>query len=230
MNIQVLATGSTGNCYILRSGENSLLLELGINYKKMLKGSHFNLPKTAIVSHLHGDHSRFIAEFMNHGGEVFALDSVFCTYNLENHAKANVIKHGDTFAIEGFQVACFEVQHSVENLCFLIADEDDILFFFTDTSGMWYRPKGVTKMLAECNYSMETLDYEANDQHLNSTQEHMSLEDLVLFFKDADMSECEEIILIHGSQTNGDSELFKNTVEKETGIVTKIALKNGGLD
>ena len=41
--IKVLATGSSGNCYIIQAGEEKLVLECGIDYKSILKGLNYSI-------------------------------------------------------------------------------------------------------------------------------------------------------------------------------------------
>lgn len=43
--IKVLASGSTGNSYIIQAEEEILLLECGINFKEIKQGLDFDLSK-----------------------------------------------------------------------------------------------------------------------------------------------------------------------------------------
>ncbi|MZK62262.1 MBL fold metallo-hydrolase, partial [Clostridium beijerinckii] len=71
--IKVLASGSTGNCYIVQAGDEILLLECGINFKNIKQGLGFDLSKVkgCLVTHEHKDHSKAINEVMKAGIDVY---------------------------------------------------------------------------------------------------------------------------------------------------------------
>lgn len=53
--LKVLASGSSGNCYIVQAGEEKLILECGIGYKEILKGLNYTIKnvKGCLISHQH---------------------------------------------------------------------------------------------------------------------------------------------------------------------------------
>ena len=55
MEIKVLASGSSGNCYILQAEGNSIMLECGIPIKRIREGGGFRLHEiqACLVSHSH---------------------------------------------------------------------------------------------------------------------------------------------------------------------------------
>lgn len=57
INVEILATGSKGNCYLLKSGETKILLDCGLAYKKTLELLNFELPTAVLVTHEHKDHA-----------------------------------------------------------------------------------------------------------------------------------------------------------------------------
>ena len=52
MDIKALASGSTGNCYLINS---ELMIECGISYKQIQKGCGYRLSeiKACLISHEH---------------------------------------------------------------------------------------------------------------------------------------------------------------------------------
>ena len=54
--IKVLGSSSRGNAYILECQNETLLLELGVSWKDIVKALNFNLSKVVgvCVSHAHG--------------------------------------------------------------------------------------------------------------------------------------------------------------------------------
>jgi len=55
MDIQVIGSGSTGNCYVLKSETESLMLECGIPFKKIQQNLDFRLSEVqgCLISHQH---------------------------------------------------------------------------------------------------------------------------------------------------------------------------------
>ncbi len=55
MEIKTLASGSTGNCYIISAGGNSIMIECGIPIKRIKERSGFTLHgvDAVVLSHEH---------------------------------------------------------------------------------------------------------------------------------------------------------------------------------
>ena len=55
MKLKILASGSSGNAYLLQSPTGTLIIECGISYKEILKGLNFNLSGVVgcLISHEH---------------------------------------------------------------------------------------------------------------------------------------------------------------------------------
>lgn len=56
MFMKVIASGSSGNCYLVQDGNESLLLDCGVGYKEILKGINYNISsiKGILLTHKHG--------------------------------------------------------------------------------------------------------------------------------------------------------------------------------
>ena len=55
MKLIVVGTGSKGNCYILSNEKESLVIEAGASYEKILRGLNYNVKNVVgvVVSHSH---------------------------------------------------------------------------------------------------------------------------------------------------------------------------------
>lgn len=55
LTLKTVGSGSSGNCYILRSAKKNLLIDLGLKEKEIKKALDFNILDIAgcIVSHKH---------------------------------------------------------------------------------------------------------------------------------------------------------------------------------
>lgn len=78
-------------------------------------------------------------------------------------------------------------------------------------------------MLIECNNSIEILNRNVENGVLNSSlkkrirKSHFSLENVIDFLNDCDLSRLKETYLIHLSDSNSDEVLFKKSIQKVTG-------------
>ena len=62
MEIEVLGTGSSGNCYKVKIGKATLLLECGLPYKVIQKKLNFKVSEidACLVTHEHMDHAKAV--------------------------------------------------------------------------------------------------------------------------------------------------------------------------
>lgn len=51
----MIGTGSKGNCYVLSDSRETLVIETGLPYKKILKGLNYNMANIVgvVISHSH---------------------------------------------------------------------------------------------------------------------------------------------------------------------------------
>ncbi|WP_319001310.1 MBL fold metallo-hydrolase [Clostridium estertheticum] len=151
---------------------------------------------------------------------------------IETHLRLNFIKSEIQFNIGNFTIMPFETEHdAAEPLGFLI-DHKDIgkLLFATDTYYIRYKFNSLKHFLIECNYSKEIVK-ENIKFGLNLTRvkrllnSHFSLQNVKEFLKETDLSQCEDITLIHLSDGNSNAAQFKKEIERLTGKPVYIADK-----
>lgn len=67
--IKVLASGSKGNCYLIETSKEILILECGIAWKDIVCKLNFDLSKVVgcLISHEHKDHCKDIKHILNNG-------------------------------------------------------------------------------------------------------------------------------------------------------------------
>lgn len=55
MFLKVLSSSSLGNCYIIENNDEAIIIEAGVNIKKIKENLNFNLDKIrgVIISHVH---------------------------------------------------------------------------------------------------------------------------------------------------------------------------------
>ena len=240
MELKVLASSSSGNCYILKSPTGSLFLEAGIPWNKILIGLNFDLNNVVgcLVSHEHLDHSKAIKEVMRAGIDCYMSNGTATTSGIEdikNNYRAIIIKSQNQFTIGDFLVLPFDTEHDAkEPLGFLIQYKPtkEKLLFVTDSYYCKYKFKNLNYIMLECNYIKETLDANIEAGYISEAmkprllQSHFSLENAKQFLKANNLSQCQEIILLHLSDSNSNALRMIEEIEKLTAIKTRIA-ENG---
>ena len=229
MGIKVLASGSSGNCYLLETSKETLILECGIKYKDILKGLEFDLSKVVgcLVSHEHRDHCKSIHELTEHGIDVYASEGTHHKLpgnEIEAYHRFKILD-GEMKRIGDFLIVPFATEHDVaEPLGFIIKHHElGKILFATDTYYLKYKFKDIDHILVECNYSESILE-ELPTWRARVLKSHMSLETLKEALKTWDLSKTKDITLIHISEGNGEPDRFRKEIEELTGIKTYIAV------
>jgi len=232
VKLKVLASGSSGNCYLLITSKSRILLECGIRFREIQKKLDFDMNiDGCLVSHSHGDHSKSVKDILKHG--ITTYMSQGCTDDLcLSHYRLYPISSNKQFKINELIILPFDAEHDVnEPLGFLIYDTitKEKLVFATDTYYLKYKFPGVNYYLVECNYSKDILEENIAQGVINPAMRkrllnaHFSLENLIKFFKEVDLTECRKIVLIHLSSNNSSLD-FSEVIQQETGIDTEIAV------
>lgn len=62
MELKVLGSSSSGNCYIIDNGKEALILEAGVRFQEVKKALGYNLRKVVgcLITHRHQDHAKYI--------------------------------------------------------------------------------------------------------------------------------------------------------------------------
>ena len=192
MMIKTLASGSRGNAYYISDGQTSLLLECGISLNDLLVGTDFNLSqvKGVLVSHQHNDHCKSVNDCIRLGLDVYAPNAVFETKKASGH-RCKPVTPFKGFTVGSFFILPFDCNHDCVNYGYLIHSNysEERLLFFTDTYMVKYKFPGVTHIMAECNYSLEAVDYSVKQGYIPAEikkrliMSHMSIDNLLVFLR-----------------------------------------------
>jgi phosphoribosyl 1,2-cyclic phosphodiesterase len=231
LNLEILGSSSKGNCYIIRTKDEVLILECGLHYKKILKAIKHDLHNVVgcLITHEHKDHSKWAKSLMDSAIDIYTSKGTIDALELYGH-RANPVQKLKQFQVGSFTVLPFDVQHdAADPLGFLIYHpEFGKLLFATDTYYIKYKFDGLNYIMVECNYSLEIINKLAESGHIpfivrkRLLKSHFSLENVKEFLKANDLSKCKSIMLMHLSDNNSNADLFKTEIEKLTGIPTKI--------
>jgi phosphoribosyl 1,2-cyclic phosphodiesterase len=232
MDIKVLASGSTGNCYRVSDGQTSLLLECGIPYKEIQKRLKFRVSEIAgcFVSHEHFDHSKAVPDIMKAGIDCYMSQGTTDALGISGY-RVNIIKARQQFKVGTWTILPFETQHdAIEPLGFLLADKaGEKLLYATDTYYIKYRFPGLTHIMVETSYSLDILQDNVEKGIVNAQlknrllRSHFSLDNVKKCLQANDLSRVQQIWLLHLSNNNSDAELFKREIQELTGKEVYIA-------
>ncbi len=237
MKITPLASGSSGNAYLINDGETTILIDAGIPFKKIQIGTGFNVSELngVLISHEHKDHCKAVPELIKNGVDVYALPCVFNALKVGGHRCHPVIKCSTSgleatswyvnFRLGSYEITPFDCQHDVPNLGYYIhsTNTGENLLYFTDSYYVKHTFPNLNYILAEANYSSEVVKANINSGRIPEVmkrrllQSHMSIDNLLDLLKANDLSKLKQIYLLHLSSSNSDEAAFKERVQKEVG-------------
>ncbi len=232
MEINVLASGSSGNSTYINDGKTALLLDAGITFRELQKGTGFRLSDVSgcLVTHEHSDHSKACKELAKRGMNIFSGNGTFSALGLSGH-RFKSVKALETFGVGTFKILPFDVKHdAAEPLGFLIESvtAKEKLLYFSDTAYLKYSFDGLTYIIAECNHGEYEIKNNVKSGALNPdlaqriVKNHLSVERLIDFLKATDLSRLKEVHLIHLSANNSSERKFKKIVQRVVGVETYV--------
>lgn len=241
MNVEVLGTGSAGNCYKVEIGRATLLLECGLPFKIIQQKLNFKLSDidACLVTHEHMDHAKAVKGLMRAGVNCYMTEGTAEALELKGHRlktfrpfeKARYYSE----VLKDVIILPFEAVHDVaEPVSYYIKtfskkEKTESLVFVTDTAYLKYKIMDCDVLMIECNYVKSTLDENVEQGKINTSlrnrivRNHLSLETLIEALKVADLKKLKKIYLLHLSDSNSDEELIKRTIQEITGVEVVVA-------
>lgn len=209
MKLKCIATGSTGNCYLLTSNSGeTLILDCGIPIKDIKKGLNWDITGVvgAICTHSHQDHSKSVKELTNMGIPVYAP-----------YINSNPMMIGSWFwRIQAFDLTTVDGRWTHTNAdrtecpCygFLITHHEmGKLLYITDTELIKWRFKDINHILLGVNYDKDLVDAD-NPKANHVFRGHLSIDTACDFVKANDSDSLQNGIMCHLSSENADKESF----------------------
>ena len=137
------ASGSAGNCYLIKSGDSAILIDAGISTKRIHNAiEEIGLDREAIqgvfITHEHSDHVKGINVltkknpewkiYASHGTGKCIREKVFCQDQL------CCFDAGDTICVGDMEIRSFSISHdAADPVCYSIRCGDSKLTILTDT-------------------------------------------------------------------------------------------------
>ncbi len=232
LSIKAIATGSTGNAYLLDDGMgHKLLLECGVPFQALLKALDFNLIQLSgcLLTHEHQDHSKAVKDLLKHSVRVYTSKGTAKALGIDDHwnykAATELLEQRIDTA---WTFVPIKAEHdAAEPFAYLIKSRfaDAHILFATDTYYIRYMmPTDLTHLIVECNYSMEHLNENIGDGVVDRSRKHrilhshMNLDTLKEFIKANSFPDLQAVYLIHMSNDNAEEERMVKEVEELTGV------------
>ena len=232
LEIKAIASGSTGNAYLLDDGAgHRLLLECGIPFKKLLEALDFNLLQLSgcLLTHEHKDHSKAVKDLLKHGVRIFSSKGTAKVLGIDDHWNCKAVPELMEIAVdEAWKFVPIRAEHdAAEPFIYLIHSRctGTHILFATDTYFIRYKmPETLTHLMIEANYSMEHLNENIADGIVDASRKrrilhsHMNLDTLKEFIKANKFPALEAVYLIHLSNDNSEEDRMIKEIEELTGV------------
>jgi len=234
MDIKVYHSSSASNLYSV----DDLLLEAGAPIRKIKEALNFRLTdiRACLVSHSHLDHGRSAMDLMRSGVEVYCSEGTSEALGLSGH-RLHILEPLQQVQIGPWKVLPFPLAHDCEGtMGFFLVKEDERLLFAVDGNYVPYTARAIvdimhdvdksivlTNIMLGVNYSLDILRENVRAGRIvpalanRILKNHLSLNTALDFFRANDLSQVQEIFLLHLSNANSDGADFKRQVEMVTG-------------
>lgn len=226
MKLSILGSGSSGNCYIIQNDKEALIIECGVNIGLVKKALDFNVSKVSgcVSTHRHSDHFGKAKDIIGSGIDLYASGGTFENSGLSGH-HVKIMKSLKKYHIGNFMVVPFDVKHDVpEPFGFLIDHpETGRLLFLTDSFYVPQTFSGLNHILVEVNYDPDILDHNTLNGSIPAfvrnriLSSHMSIDTCLDMLKANDLTNVNNIVLLHLSDGNSDEKSFIDKVKNATG-------------
>lgn len=232
MKLKCLGSNSKGNSYLLVGESETLIIEAGVNFKKVKEALNFDLSKVVgcLVSHEHGDHAKYAGEMQRSWIQIIGTSGTLVKC-LNNAFSTCIIMYRIPAQIGNFTITAYQTIHDAAEPCAFLIEHPEIgrMLFITDTASFKYEFKAINHLLIEANYDEDIVN-ENNVNNPNSfnnierlEKSHMSLNECARTCLFNVYGGTKNIVLIHLSDGNSDSEMFKDTIKRKIGKPVYIA-------
>jgi len=243
-------SGSSGNCYLLTTPNDALLIDLGVGLRGLKKdfrnyGLSLSMVHHVLITHDHADHIKSVGSFSHdYNIPVYATREVhvginrnYCITQKISSELARVIEKGKTYQIGDFSVSPFGVPHdSSDNVGYFIEAEGTNFCVMTDvgtvTDEMKEYIRRARHLVIEANHDEEMVASGPYPQFLKtrilSQTGHLSNRNCALALIENMTDDLHNVWLCHLSEENNHPELARKTVEsllRDYGIIAGVDIQ-----
>jgi phosphoribosyl 1,2-cyclic phosphodiesterase len=216
MKLKCIATGSTGNCYLLTSNSGeTLILDCGIPIKEIKKGLDWNIKGImgVLCTHKHLDHSKSLKDFKSMGIPIYApyLKIDYMSMNMGEFT----VKPFDLTTIDGSWTHTDANGEPCPIFGFLITHpEMGKMLYITDCEVVKWKFKGINHILLGVNYDKDLIDRDNTGKANHVFRGHLSIDTACDFVKANYSDSLQNVIMCHLSSENSDKDSFIEKMKK----------------
>ena len=228
MRIQVLASGSKGNCTFIESNNTRILIDVGVNYSRIKKSLEkididINSIDGIIISHTHSDHIGGLSSVIKKVNiPVFIKEELYSEIKKIIPEDNIVIIENET-TINSIDVKIINASHDVPAFGFIIDDGKNKILYLTDTGYInrkyYSLLENLDAYIIESNHDekmlMEGPYPYILKQRVISDKGHLSNRYTGRFLSNTIGDKTKYIILAHLSEKNNTEELALSQVNEE---------------
>ncbi len=232
LKINVLGSGSSGNCALVRSGDSSVLIDVGLSAKKVftrLEAIDFDPSALTgiLLTHEHGDHVRGLDVFCKKADiPVYcnALTRESLQQGLRHPKQWRIAQAGSRFLVGDIEVLAFSVIHdAVDPMGYVLSDGESKLGVVSDighvTDGVRAHLTGVDTLFVEANYDLVLLQNDtkrpwSTKQRIVSRHGHLSNEQTAELVVECASAGLHNVVLGHLSQDCNSPEVAMETIKR----------------
>ena len=216
MLLRTIATGCSGNSYVLISNTGEiLLLDMGVSEKTIKKGIDWKISNVvgAVISHGHKDHSLSVKDFKSIGIPILA-PYLFDSCKSMNMGEFTV-KSFDLTTIDGNWTHTDANGEPCPIYGFLITHKEmGRMLYITDTNLIKWRFKGINHILLGTNYDKDLVNVYNQSKANHVFRGHLSIDTACEFVKSNNSNDLQNVIMCHLSSENADSDSFIEKMKK----------------
>ena len=240
-----LGSGSSGNCYLLQSGETSILLDAGISIrslKKYLKDFDMSLEddvSAVFVTHDHADHIKSVGNIANECGKtIYATqlvhEGIACNRCLKIQVPANrmaFVEKGKPIEIGNFRITPFDVPHDSRDCVGYVVEADGVRFCLVTDVG--HVTDTIREQVGLANYLVLESNHDVNmllmgkystflKDRISSDKGHLNNEQAAYLLAESATPQLRHVWLCHLSEENNHPVLARKTAEavlRQHGII-----------
>jgi phosphoribosyl 1,2-cyclic phosphodiesterase len=219
MEFSILASGSAGNCAVVRCGSTTLLVDAGLSARQLVRrlescGVDPESLDGVVLTHEHGDHTAGLDVFLRK-----RAIPVWCEIRTKSVLAGSVsaavnwklFENGDRFEIGGIEVSSFSIPHdAVEPLGFVFRGRDGARFGLVSDIGkptnlVRHHLNGVDSVFVEANYDDLLLQNDtkrpwATKQRISGDHGHLSNAQAASLVVDIARDNLHRVVLGHLSR------------------------------
>ncbi|MDD5888179.1 MAG: MBL fold metallo-hydrolase [bacterium] len=229
MKVQVIASGSKGNCTIVLCEKTNLIIDMGISYltlKKSLEENSLSFDDFAgiLVTHCHKDHISGLSSLIKKTNiKVYIPEKMYDSLK-EYVPLENCQFIDDNFTINDLNVELIHTSHDApSSVGYIFSYQNKSLVYVTDTG--YINRRYLAKMTEKDAYIIESNHDEIMlmdgpyprflKERVISDQGHLSNNTTAKYLKKIIGQNTKTIILAHLSETNNTEKLALETTKKE---------------